>query len=255
MPSIIDITGFSLNIEHAPQRIISLVPSTTHSVCELGKEEKLVGITNFCNQPPHLFTKLPKIGGTKNVSIEAISRLNPDLVLANKEENTKSDIEALRARGIPVFVAFPQTVERALSDLLELGSILHTTKAQQIIHRIKEQRVPRASFRYVYLIWNNPMMCISKNTFIASVLQEIGGRNIISTEERYPTIQNIPSDIDALFLSSEPFPFKEKHKKNLSEHFDVPMHKIHLIDGAHCSWHGTNMQYALPYLHAWRDSL
>ena len=256
MSYLTDITGLKLNIQTPPKRIVSLVPSTTHSICELGKQEQIVGITHFCNRPSSVFKKVPKIGGTKSISVEDICMLEPDLVLANKEENTKPAIEALRAQNVPVFVAFPQTVEQALSDLLTLGTILHTTKkARQLVDKIQNQRRNRASFRYVYLIWNNPTMSISSQTFIASVLNEIGGKNLYSEEDRYPTIQSIPPDIDALFLSSEPFPFKEKHKQILSEQFGFPKHKIHLIDGAHCSWHGTNMQYALPYLHAWRDTL
>ena len=256
MPSLTDITGFKVNIQTPPKRIVSLVPSTTHSICELGRQDALVGITNFCNRPASLWKNVTKIGGTKTVSVEAICKLKPDLVLANKEENTKKAIEALRNQNISVFVAFPQTVEQALFDLRNLGTLLHTPKkARTLVDKIQNKRKKRSAFRYVYLIWTNPTMSVSSQTFIASILKEIGGENLFAGKERYPTVQKIPSDIDALFLSSEPFPFKEKHKRILSEQFHIPMEKIHLIDGAHCSWHGTNMQYALPYLHAWRDTL
>ena len=222
----------------------------------MGKQELLVGITNFCNRPPSIYKKIPKIGGTKSISIETICSLKPDLVLANKEENTKSAIEALRDQNINVFVAFPQDVDQALAELLRLGRILHTPQRSQfLVDNIQKKRKRRTPFRYVYLIWNNPTMSVAPKTFIAAMLKEIGGENPFLDEERYPTIQSIPSDVDALLLSSEPFPFKEKHKKILSKQFQYPEHKIHLIDGAHCSWHGTNMQYALPYLHAWRETL
>ena len=256
MVSLTDITGFQLNLEHPPRRIVSLVPSTTYSVCALGKQETIVGITNFCHRPSSLFAQAPKIGGTKTVSIQDVYALSPDIVLANKEENTKEDIEALRARGITVFVAFPQTLEQALSDLVDLGKILDAEpKANALVDQIQTMRTKYEPFQYVYLIWKNPAMSISSNTFISSMLKEIGGTTPYTTQDRYPTIEHIPPDIDALLLSSEPFPFKEKHKKELSERFRFPENKIHLIDGAHCSWHGANMLHALPYLHAWRERL
>ena len=103
--------------------------------------------------------------------------------------------------------------------------------------------------------FKNPTMSISSNTFISSMLKEIGGITPYTAQDRYPTIDHIPSDIDALLLSSEPFLFKEKHKKELSERFLFPENKIHFIDGAHCSWHGANILHALPYLHTWRERL
>ena len=138
MPTLIDATGTEHNIVQPPSRIISLVPSTTHSVCILGKRKQLVGITNFCNRPNSIRSRIEKVGGTKNVSIEKVIRLQPDIVLANKEENTKEDIETLRKHNIPVFVAFPQTLEQALIDLIDLGRILDAThRAQKLVEEIQ----------------------------------------------------------------------------------------------------------------------
>ena len=257
MSFLVDATGTQLNIQNPPQRIISLVPSTTHSIYTLGQKNKLVGITRFCSSPASISKSVSKIGGTKDISIEAIQQLQPDIVLANKEENTKEAIEQLRELNIPVYVAYPTTLKQALLDLIDLGSILHAPHlAKAIGLKIQQARRRHAPFRYAYLIWNTPTMSISSNTFISSMLHEIGGINVFEdAQDRYPTIQSIPEDIDALLLSSEPFPFQERHKLGLSQKFSIPMNKIHLIDGAHCSWHGANMLEALSYLHSWREQL
>ena len=257
MPFIIDATQTSIDVSVAPKRIISLVPSTTHSICALDMKKHLVGVTRFCTEPVETVEKLPKVGGTKNISVEKVLSLRPDIILANKEENSESDIIALRKRGLNVYVAFPKTVEEACSELHILGTILHKDQqAQEQISLISLQRKHREPFRYAYLIWNKPLMTISSECFISAMLTEIGGKNIFADNKiRYPVIENIPSEIDALLLSSEPFPFQEKHRSMLATQFSIPLHKIHFIDGAYCSWHGSKMIKALSYLHNWRDKL
>jgi len=200
---------------------------------------------------------LPKIGGTKNIDIDKTLALQPCLIMANKEENRKEDIQALREHHMSVFVAFPQTVDQAIQDLDILGTLLHTPQqAKNIIHNIQKTRKPYSSFRYAYLIWKNPIMTISNDCFIASMLAEVGGENVFANHhDRYPVINTIPQDIDALLLSSEPFPFRDKHRFELAKKFHIPVEKTFLIDGSYCSWHGSRIEQGLLYLQHWRAAL
>ena len=256
MSFVIDATQTAINTDSPPQRIVSLVPSTTESICALQKSQNLKGVTRFCTDPAYV-RALPKIGGTKNVDVHRVLSLSPCLVLANKEENTKETIQTLRDHKIPVYVAFPKTVDHAIRELQALGTLLHRyNAADKIITRIQKNRKQQSPFRYVYLIWKNPLMTISNDCFIASMMQEIGGQNALAhLHDRYPVIDSIPQDIDVVLLSSEPYPFRDKHRHILSQNHRIPIEKILLIDGSYCSWHGSRIEQGLQYLHRWRESL
>ena len=247
----IDYTQCTIAADTMYNRIVSLVPSTSESIVALGAGDRLIGVTRFCTDPKHIMQKLPKVGGTKNIDIGRIEKLKPDLILANAEENTREDIMALREKGFNVYVSFPKTIHEALRELKILASLL-STNCDVLCTQIESMLHSSQSFSYIYLIWNNPLMTITADCFIASMLAAIGGENACSkTSSRYPTLSFIPPDIDCLLLSSEPFPFKEKHRQQIHQQYNIPLRKIVFIDGSYCSWHGTRMLSGLRYLKNW----
>ncbi|MEC7984829.1 MAG: helical backbone metal receptor [Myxococcota bacterium] len=259
MYPITDATQYRISTPLPPKRIISLVPSISETVCHLASNRRLVGITRFCVHPKSALKGIRKIGGTKNPDIQTIRELNPDLVLANAEENTKEIFDEIRAHRIPLHVGFPKSVDTALEDLRNVGTLLHEPKrAQEVYDNIQLLRAKRwKPFRYVYLIWNKPLMAISSDCFISSLLAEIGGVNLIkATDTRYPNVSkemlsHLP--VDCVFLSSEPYPFKEKHRQLLCSSLHMPIERFQCIDGEFCSWHGVRMLPGLQYLQNWRS--
>jgi ABC-type Fe3+-hydroxamate transport system substrate-binding protein len=181
----------------APKRIVSLVPSDTYSVAVLGCGERLVGRTDYCELPNELVAKLPSVGGTKNPRVEAIVELSPDLVIANQEENTKGDLEALAARGVKVFVAFPKRAADGLAHLARLARILHVEREPQVrellkrgydvIREAEEARARIVPLRTFCPIWMDPLMTIHGETFISDMLDLAGAQNVfVDRQRRYP---------------------------------------------------------------------
>ena len=212
----------------------------------------MVAQTIFCAHPEKYFKSAVKIGGTKKLNLEKIYSLKPDLIIANKEENEKVQIETL-AKDFPVWISDVNTFEDALDMIKSIGQITRTQlKASEIINDINQSRkdflmrsYPRQ--KVIYLIWANPYIAVGKDTFIDTMLNEAGFENAI-TESRYPeiSINEIKAiDPDLVFLSSEPFPFKEEHKiemdKKLSENKSV------LVDGEMFSWYGSRLVRAYAY--------
>lgn len=235
--------------------IVSLVPSTTETLSALGLENKLLGITRFCVHPQHLLSQKTIVGGTKQINWKTLDSLAPDFVLGNKEENTPAIFEALSQRNIPYFVAFPQTVDEAIQDIRTLGILLHARHAsQKIVKAIEVQRLLLQSnsldFSYAYLIWRKPWMTINQDTFIHSMLEEAGGKNVFAGHaSRYPQfhldeLKHLQPDL--LFLSSEPYPFAQQHIEELQA--SGFKQNIILINGEMCSWHGSRMISGLSYL-------
>ena len=258
MSAIIDAMLQSISLPTPPQRIVSLVPSISETICTLVSSDRLVGVTRFCNHPKHIMKTRSKIGGTKDPDILKICSLSPDIVLGNAEENTKEIFQQIRAQNLNLYVSFPKTVDEALQELLNIGILLHALPKAKAIHQriqnLRNRNFP--SFRYVYLIWDKPRMAISSDCFISSMLAEIGGVNLIeNSDSRYPNIsledlKELP--LDCILLSSEPFPFKEKHRISLHKELGEARNIFQLIDGEYCSWHGVRMESALQYLHNWR---
>lgn len=234
-------------------RIISLVPSLTELLFDLSIGDKVVGITNFCIHPKNQLKGIPKIGGTKTLNIDKILNLQPDLIIANKEENSKDQIELL-SKKFKVWITDIITVEDALDFILELGlktnSIL---KAEEIISQIKLglNSIPPAltDKKVVYFIWDSPMMVAGKQTFINSMLKEINLINAYSSNSsRYPEVTADEIQLlnpEYILLSSEPFPFKEIHRELYEAKF--PNSKIILVDGEMFSWYGSRMILASKY--------
>jgi len=242
-----------------PQRIVSLVPSTTETLFSLGASGRVVGVTRFCVHPREARERARVVGGTKNPRIETILSLEPDLVLANQEENRKEDVERLRER-VPVHVFFPRDVEGAIADIRSLGQLLGEPNAgivlaEEIERERARLRAPRADAwrpaRYLYLIWRRPYMVAGPATFIEALLAECGLVNAAPRDGgRYPEmrIEEIArSGADVLLLGSEPFPFDEKHRAELTSELGASAQAL-LADGELLSWHGARLRQGLPYL-------
>jgi len=234
-------------------RIVSLVPSLTELIIDLGLEKELVGRTKFCIHPKDKVKSIPKIGGTKEVSISKVSSLKPDLIIANKEENTKKDVEALH-NITNVYVTDISNYSEALLAIQQIGKFANRIKESTfLINRIKDSfsRLSGLSQNrksVCYLIWKNPLMTVGHDNFIHDMLHRCGFENVFGGRDRYPTISN--ADIESknpeyIFLSSEPFPFKDKHIQEFSLLF--PNSKIVLVDGEYFSWYGSRMVSAADY--------
>lgn len=248
-----DSMGLSFETQKRPQRVISLVPSTTETIFAIGAGSRLVGRTRFCIHPREELQGIASVGGTKNPKLDRVRQLEPDLILANREENREQDV--LRLREIaPVYVAFPRRLQEAMDEIRHLGHLLHhRDEADQLVRSLERSRAQLSQsrrFRYLYLIWRQPYMAAGRGCFIDALLEEAGGENALDeTRGRYPElapeeIDSIP--LDVLLLSSEPFPFHESHAAELRSRSRGRL--VLLVEGAYLSWHGARLRQGLPYL-------
>jgi ABC-type Fe3+-hydroxamate transport system substrate-binding protein len=246
----VDQMGRSVEVPFPPKRIISLVPSQTELLHYLGLENEVVGITKFCIYPNEWFKSKIRVGGTKQLKINEILALNPDLVIGNKEENTKEDIEELEKNGISVWMSDINSFDEALEMIHQVGVICgKESQADDLLRQITigfEEISQIGKGRSVlYFIWDEPTYVVGKNTFIDSVLTKIGCINLCSLN-RYPELAElINPKPDYVFLSSEPFPFAEQHIEKFQQLF--PKAKVQLVDGEMCSWYGSRMLLAQDY--------
>lgn len=235
-------------------RIVSLVPSQTELLYDLGLEEEVIGITKFCVHPTKWYRNKTRIGGTKNVKIPAIHHLNPDLIIVNKEENVKEQVEEL-AKNYDVFVTDVHNLTDAINMINDIGLLVGKTKeAFQMANKIeakfkKLQNLTsiKRKIKAVYLIWKDPIMAAGSHTFINDMMQYCGLENIFSSRDRYPkiTLEELRIDYELILLSSEPYPFKEKHLKE--PELQIPGVKIILVDGEMFSWYGSRLLKAADY--------
>ena len=251
MPVFYDQMNKAVNLPATPQRIISIVPSQTELLFDLGLQEQIVGITKFCIHPADKVKLVSKIGGTKQLNMQAIHNLQPDLIIANKEENEQSQVEESMAH-YPVWVSDIKDLHSALSMINKVGEITgKPTEAVNISNEIFLQfqtlQPTRMYIRVAYLIWRKPYMAAGSGTFINSMLQLCGFKNVINVD-RYPELTAgdlIVANPDVLLLSSEPYPFSQKHIdefKNI-----LPNAKILLVDGELFSWYGSRLLHAPAY--------
>ena len=241
-----------IRLEKVPERIVSLVPSQTEFLVDIGLEEQLVGITKFCIHPVGLKRKKTIIGGTKNFHFNKIETLKPDLIIGNKEENYQEGIERL-SEQFPVWMSDIYDLEDALEMMALLGEITEReASAREIISKIRSGFERKLPFRgtAIYLIWQEPMIAVGSNTFIDDLLQRAGFANLIS-KERYPEISKeeiLSLKPDFLLLSSEPYPFGEKHLEEYQRMF--PDTTVRLVDGEMFSWYGSRLIKAADYITA-----
>jgi ABC-type Fe3+-hydroxamate transport system substrate-binding protein len=240
-------------------RIISLVPSLTELIIDLGLQEQLVGRTRFCVHPKNAVKDIPIIGGTKNPRLEKIADLNPDFIIANREENREQDIRQLQ-EDYPVDVTEIETIENALLVIHRLGEKLGVSEmAEQLINKIStrlEQRPDEPPLRTVYFIWKEPWMTIGGDTYIHDVMNHWKLHNIFGSQERYPKIpldELADYDPELILLSSEPFPFKEKHLPEVQQ--ACPDARVLLVEGEWFSWYGSRMLSAFERLNVWRKAI
>jgi ABC-type Fe3+-hydroxamate transport system substrate-binding protein len=235
-----------------PLRIVSLVPSQTELLFDLGLNEQVVGITKFCIHPANWFKTKTRVGGTKDINIAAIKKLNPTLIIANKEENVKEQIEEL-AKDYPVWLTDVNNLDDALKMIEAIGVLTNTQKnahhiTQKIITSFEQLAITKAPLNTCYLIWQNPYMTVGGDTFIHDMLQKSGFNNLFANQQRYPEInisQLLIANCQLLLLSSEPYPFKQKHIDELQ--VQLPHTKILLVDGEMFSWYGSRLLKATEY--------
>ena len=252
-----------VHIKAHPQKIISLVPSQTELLFDLGLANKIIGITKFCIHPKEQCNQKAKIGGTKKFNFEKIESLSPDLIIGNKEENYKAGIDHL-SQKYPIWMSDISTLEQSFEMILALGDITGTLpKAQDLVQKIKQgfaslntlqQNLPKKTV--AYFIWRKPYMLAGGGTFINHMLETCGWDNIYASTPRYPEISEDELkriSPDYIFLSSEPFPFQEKHTEEFRMLF--PKSKICLVDGEMFSWPGSRLQYSADYMRLLKENL
>ena len=252
MPAFFDQLGRTIFLPQPPLRIISLVPSQTELLYTLGLDEAVVGITKFCVRPPAWFRTKPRIGGTKAIDPARVDALRPDLIIANKEENEKPQVEALAGR-YPVWISDIKTLADSLDMIRGIGAITGKSPealalATEISTRFQQLPRPATLQPAAYLIWRNPYMTSGGDTFISRMLQYCGYANIFAGQDRYPTV-----DLTRLsghenlhiLLSSEPYPFRQRHIDEIKE--ILPQASIRLVDGEFFSWYGSRLLDAPAY--------
>jgi ABC-type Fe3+-hydroxamate transport system substrate-binding protein len=265
MPVPVDASGVPLALARPPRRIVSLIPSTTETLCALGLADRLVGVTVYCVEPREALRGKTRIGGEKNPDLAKIRALAPDLVVANVEENVREHIEALRAAGVPVWVTYPRTATGAIAMIRELGALTGTgaradALAGALERRLAEVRAAaarRPPVSVFYAIWRNPWMTVGRDTYVHDVLAVCGGRNVFGDHgDRYPavTLAEVAARRPAvILLPDEPFRFRRAHLADFAPYGDVPAveaGRIHLVDGKPFAWHGPRLKDALETIPA-----
>lgn len=253
--------GRKVQLPAPPLRIVSLVPSQTELLAALNLNDAVVGITRFCIHPEDWFRQKPRIGGTKDVKMNAIAKLSPNLIIGNKEENSPEDIRALE-RDYPVWMSDIEDLEDALEMIRTIGLLTNRQPpAEELAGKIQGafislnqhiQRLPPVST--AYLIWRNPYMVAARETFIDAMLQQAGFRNVFARERRYPEVSLdaiAAREPEVILLSSEPYPFKDKHIAEIRS--ACPTADIRLADGELFSWYGSRLLKSPDYFKALRE--
>ena len=247
------------------KKIVSLVPSITELLYALGLDKEMAGITKFCVHPPAWLPEKKRIGGTKNLHVEEIISLQPDLVIASREENVREQVEAIAVHS-PVFLTDVITISDAFEMIENVGQLTGThDRAKELAERIKRSfcliqhstsNIQTFSIPVIYLIWKDPYMSVGGDTFISHMMQAAGFLNVLAGRTRYPEIsveEMRESNAKVIMLSSEPYPFKNSHVKELCD--QLSNMKIIIVDGEMFSWYGSRMLYAADYFHALRADL
>ena len=261
MAEIKDQMDRAVEVPSKPQRIVSLVPSITELIFDLGLDEEVVGVTKFCIHPGEKVFDRKKIGGTKKLNLDDIRELKPDLIIGNKEENVQEQIDEL-AGDFPVWMSDVNSLEDALRLIESVGEIIGKKRASEIMtKRILgefeklELHLPKEPRTTAYLIWREPYMVAGNNTFVNSILSQTGFENVFGDQDRYPEVTAddlIKADPDLILLSSEPFPFKDEHFAEFRE--ICPNSTVLLVSGEKMSWYGSQLLKTPSYLIAfWRS--
>ena len=259
-------------VENKPARVVSLVPSITESMFDLGLGHCLVGITDYCVYPIDKVKSLPRVGGPKTLDVEKILSLSPDLILSNREENNKDQVESIMNRGIPVWAANPTSINDSIEDLWALAGSFHSDQARQIIRALEDSlewvalsMTEKKRFNYFCPIWYRELtgeqkewMVFAQDTYMSDLLSVFGGDNIFnnrlqnpepSSKYYYVSFGQIKErKPDLILLPDEPFAFTSQEADSLKDLFDAsqrPAPVIKIFDGSLLTWHGTRMAKAL----------
>ncbi len=251
-----DQLGRAVELKARPERIMSLVPSQTELLYDLGAGDQVIGITRYCTHPVHWRKEKKLVGGTKRPDHTLINKLQPDLIIGNKEENRREDIVALE-KQFPVWMSDVVTFEDAFSMIQSVADLTgHETEGKRLVASIQlafSEIKKCGDLSVLYLIWHKPWMAVGSGTFIHSVLSSLGLVNVVTNEDRYPVLsdaQMTELHPDLVFLSSEPYPFFDKHLKDVNLLF--PRSKILKVDGEMFSWYGSRLTLAPAYFNSLR---
>jgi ABC-type Fe3+-hydroxamate transport system substrate-binding protein len=248
--TVTDQMGRSVEVSNLPKRIVSLVPSQTELLHDLGLGDRVIGITKFCIHPEEWFRSKERVGGTKKLNLDRIRALNPDLIIGNKEENSQKDIEKLQSE-FPVWMSDIFNLNDSINMIRQIGELINSEKeALRLCSEIKKafDSLPTSydiKPSVLYLIWKKPMIAAGKHTFINAMLEKAGFTNCIVDEDgRYPEVDS-QLNPDIVFLSSEPYPFGERDLHEIQENY--PHSKLILVDGEIFSWYGSRLRFAPTY--------
>jgi ABC-type Fe3+-hydroxamate transport system substrate-binding protein len=250
-----DQLGQEIQIPYPPKKIISIVPSQTELLFDLGLGEEIIGVTKFCVHPEEKIKSMTKVGGTKNLNIEKIKSLQPDLIIGNKEENEEQQVKKLR-NDFPIWMSDIKTLKDAYVMITEAGEMVNRSQpAISMVERIKSEfsewvqlrsttnfQTSNFKLNCAYLIWNDPLMTVGNDTFIHHMLGIAGFENVFVDKNRYPeiTMEELKARKPVyIFLSSEPFPFRQRHADELQQ--EIPSSKTILVDGEMFSWYGSRL--------------
>lgn len=260
--SVTDALGRTVTLNRLPLRIVSLVPSITETVAAMGKGNCLAGVTKFCVEPAATTDAIRKVGGTKDPDLDAILALQPDLILANVEENRREDVEALIKSGLPVFVGYPRTVAQALDELAAITSLitglldggLLVSRGREALARQTRLNQTRPRVRVFCPIWRNPYMAVGGDTYAGDVIGQAGGTNVFESHgsgSRYPqvTLAEIrTADPEVILLPNEPYRFRERHRAELLAQREITAVRngqVVLVDGRWLTWYGPRIAEGL----------
>ena len=246
-----------------PERIVSLVPSLTEALFAFGAGERVVGRTRYCLWPPRAIGKVPTVGGTKKVDVDRVLELEPDLIVAVREENSRENVEKLEGSGVPVFVGAPETVEEAIELLRKLAERVEAPRSEAVLDPIgrvydRLRNVTGGTRRVFVPIWKRPYMSVGSDTYVHDVLETCGGENVCGNSTRYPivTLEEVEAaQPEVVLLPDEPYPFCAEDLEEFYE-LDVPAahaDRIHLVDGKLLTWYGPRMASSLTQLSALLD--
>ena len=254
--TLVDQIGNTHSFETSPKRIISLVPSQTELLYDLGLESKIVGITKFCVHPYHFKSTIKTVGGTKKVHFEKIRLLQPDIIICNKEENTKEIVEEL-SQICPVWVTNIITIEDNFQMISDFGKLFNcrieaqkwNDKLTFALRNFKNYIKDKPIKKVAYFIWKDPYMVAGSDNFINELLKLNNFDNVYLNKGRYPEIELskmiLENNPDLVLLSSEPYPFKEENMVEIEKHTQNA--KTVLVDGEMFSWHGSRLLKAFEY--------
>lgn len=257
---VVDASGVPVALSAPPRRIVSLVPSVTELLFALGRGEAVVGCTIFCTEPRDRLAAVTRVGGEKNPDLDKLRALAPDLVVANREENLREHVEALRGWGIPVYVIYPRTLVQGIAMVRELGQVIGAGERgaelggalEAALARTRATLAGRRPARVFCPIWRRPWMTINGDTYVHDVLAACGGDNVFAARERrYPEVtlaEVAAARPEVILLPDEPYRFRHVHARDFAALPDVPAvveGRIHLLDGKLLSWYGPRIAEAL----------